>query len=57
MKPYLKYLGGKIEDWDEMIPKFVKVFPIDYKKALERIRISHSKESETLTLTEEVYDK
>jgi glutamate synthase domain-containing protein 3 len=62
IKRHSEYTGSKyaakiIEDWDEMIPKFVKVFPIDYKKALERIRISHSKESETLTLTEEVYDK
>ncbi|MFH1379443.1 MAG: glutamate synthase large subunit [bacterium] len=60
IKKHVEYTGSKyadriLKDWDEMLPKFVKVFPIDYKKALERINIGQSKESEVLTITEEVY--
>jgi glutamate synthase domain-containing protein 2/glutamate synthase domain-containing protein 1/glutamate synthase domain-containing protein 3 len=46
-----------LEHWDEMMPKFVKVFPIDYKKALERIKKTTSEKSELVTMTEEVSNK
>ena len=38
-----------------MLPWFVKVMPIDYRKALERIAEEESKETEVVRLTEEVY--
>jgi glutamate synthase domain-containing protein 3 len=41
--------------WEEMLPLFVKVIPIDYRAALERIREREMKESETVNMTEEVY--
>jgi glutamate synthase domain-containing protein 2/glutamate synthase domain-containing protein 3 len=44
-----------LKDWDEMIPRFVKVFPIDYKKALERMNKAQIKSSETAAMTEEVF--
>jgi glutamate synthase domain-containing protein 2/glutamate synthase domain-containing protein 1/glutamate synthase domain-containing protein 3 len=44
-----------LRDWDEMLPRFVKVMPIDYRKALERIAREQSKETETVEVTEEVY--
>jgi glutamate synthase (NADPH/NADH) large chain len=44
-----------LRDWSEMLPWFVKVMPIDYKKALERMAEQESKETETVRLTEEVY--
>jgi glutamate synthase domain-containing protein 2/glutamate synthase domain-containing protein 3 len=44
-----------LRDWSEMLPWFVKVMPIDYKKALERMAEEESKETETVRLTEEVY--
>ncbi len=44
-----------LRDWTEMLPQFVKVMPIDYKKALERIKKSESKETEVVTMTEEVF--
>ena len=51
--PYAKMI---IDNWVEMLPKFVKVYPIDYRKAIERIREEEkAKESEVLTITEEVY--
>jgi glutamate synthase (NADPH) large chain len=60
IKRHVEYTGSSyaeeiLNDWDEMLPKFVKVFPIDYKKSLERIRVAQTKESEVLTITEEVY--
>ncbi|MFC1616633.1 glutamate synthase large subunit [Candidatus Margulisiibacteriota bacterium] len=60
IKRHVNYTGSKyalriLKDWDEMLPKFVKVFPIDYKKARERIKTNHTKESEVVTITEEVY--
>ncbi len=44
-----------LRDWTEIIPQFVKVMPIDYKMALERIRMEESRETETMAITEEVY--
>jgi glutamate synthase (NADPH) large chain len=44
-----------LRDWDEMLPRFVKVMPIDYRKALERIAKDESRETEVVGMTEEVY--
>lgn len=44
-----------LRDWTEMIPRFVKVMPIDYRRALDRIRKSESKETEVVAPTEEVF--
>ena len=40
---------------DEMLPYFVKVMPMDYRLALEKIKANESRESETVEVTEEVY--
>ncbi|MDC7221976.1 MAG: glutamate synthase large subunit [Spirochaetales bacterium] len=45
-----------IESWDESLPLFVKVMPLDYKKALEKIKAEESKFTESETVTEEVYN-
>ncbi len=57
---HVKYTGSKhaeqiLKDWNEMLPLFVKVFPIDYKKALERMKTSEGTKSEVMTITEEVW--
>jgi glutamate synthase domain-containing protein 3 len=44
-----------LELWEEHLPLFVKVMPIDYRIALERIRERQSRESETADMTEEVF--
>ncbi len=49
------YAAEILHDWDEMLPQFVKVLPIDYKKALERLKDFQSKETELVTVTEEIY--
>jgi glutamate synthase domain-containing protein 3 len=47
--------GSRILDiWDEALSMFVKVIPIDYKKALERINSSRMVQSESAYITEEV---
>jgi len=60
IQKHAKYTGSAyaaqiVRDWIEMLPMFVKVMPLDYKRALERIRGDESKESETVALTEEVF--
>jgi len=60
IQKHVKYTGSKyaasiLKNWEEMLPKFIKVFPIDYRKALERIKQTESKESDVSSLTEEVF--
>jgi glutamate synthase domain-containing protein 3 len=57
---HVKYTNSQfatriLNDWTEMLPLFVKVMPIDYRKALERIKARESKENESSVVTEEVY--
>ncbi len=44
-----------LEGWDEMLPLFVKVVPLDYRAALKRLQELEAKESETARITEEVF--
>ncbi len=57
---HLNYTGSALAktilaDWVSMIPRFVKVMPIDYKRALERIKREESREAEVVSMTEEVF--
>ena len=57
---HVKYTGSEfasniLRDWTEMVPRFVKVMPIDYRHALERLKQKESKESESVDMTEEVF--
>jgi glutamate synthase (NADPH) large chain len=53
---YTKSSQGRriLEQWDEVLPLFVKIIPVDYRKALERIQSSKMVQSESVNLTEEV---
>jgi len=44
-----------LEKWPDMVGKFVKVIPIDYRKALERMRQREHRHTETTPATEEVF--
>ncbi|OQX29326.1 MAG: glutamate synthase large subunit [Spirochaeta sp. LUC14_002_19_P3] len=44
-----------MESWDESLPRFVKVMPIEYRLALENIRNRETKNTENTALTEEVF--
>lgn len=50
-----KYAAGILASWDEMLPRFVKVMPMDYKKALAKLRERQMKSSEVEDMTEEVF--
>ncbi len=57
---HVKYTGSGyaerlLKDWTEILPQFVKVMPIDYKRALDRIKKSELKDTEVVSITEEVY--
>jgi len=44
-----------LEAWPDMVGKFVKVVPIDYRKALEKMRAAERRDTETTPATEEVF--
>jgi len=44
-----------LEDWEAHLPLFVKVMPMDYRRALERMRLGEDRDTETVSATEEVY--
>ena len=44
-----------LDDWDMCLPMFVKVMPIDYRAALERIRLAEDAGHETVSASEEVF--
>ena len=57
---HVEYTGSTyaqriLEHWRELLPLFVKVMPIDYRKALERMREKEAGETEQIAVTEEVF--
>jgi len=42
--------------WESNLPMFVKVMPIDYRKSLERMKLSEYPDFETVAVTEEVFN-
>ncbi|MFP4053097.1 MAG: glutamate synthase large subunit [Phycisphaerae bacterium] len=44
-----------LDSWREMVGKFVKVMPIDYRRALERQRQREERGAESVPATEEVF--
>ncbi|MEJ2662972.1 MAG: glutamate synthase large subunit [Spirochaetia bacterium] len=51
-----EYAARILRDWTEIAMQFVKVMPIDYRRALERLKKQESKETEVVAVTEEVFD-
>ncbi|MBN2710573.1 MAG: glutamate synthase large subunit [Calditrichaceae bacterium] len=47
--------SGILDNWDEMLPYFVRVMPVDYRRALQRIEEQKLKEDGRVAMTEEVY--
>jgi glutamate synthase domain-containing protein 3 len=50
-----KYASQVIKEWDEYLPYFVKIIPVEYRRALERIKDQDSRDSDQVGMTEEVY--
>jgi len=44
-----------LDTWTDMVGKFVKVVPIDYRKALEKMRAAEQRDTDTTPATEEVF--
>ncbi len=60
IEKHVKYTNSEhasriLRDWTEMLPQFVKVMPIDYRKALERLKKAEAKETDVVAITEEVF--
>jgi glutamate synthase domain-containing protein 2/glutamate synthase domain-containing protein 1/glutamate synthase domain-containing protein 3 len=47
--------GDILDSWAEMVGKFVKVVPIDYRRALEKMKAAEQRDTETTPATEEVF--
>ncbi|MCK4999912.1 MAG: glutamate synthase subunit alpha, partial [Anaerohalosphaera sp.] len=45
-----------LRGWDDMVGKFVKVIPLDYKKALQKLRDNEQRNTEMTPATEEVFN-
>jgi glutamate synthase domain-containing protein 2/glutamate synthase domain-containing protein 1/glutamate synthase domain-containing protein 3 len=57
---HLEWTGSQrakyvLKAWPDMVGRFVKVIPIDYRKALERMRAVEHRDTETTPATEEVF--
>lgn len=57
---HLKWTASKraqhiLDAWPDMVGRFVKVVPIDYRKALEKMRAAERRDTETTPATEEVF--
>ena len=57
---HLKWTASKraqhiLDAWPGMVGRFVKVVPIDYRKALEKMRAAERRDTETTPATEEVF--
>jgi glutamate synthase (NADPH/NADH) large chain len=57
---HLQATGSKrakyiLDAWPDMVGKFVKVIPIDYRLSLEKMRAAEQRDTETTPATEEVF--
>jgi glutamate synthase domain-containing protein 3 len=60
IEKHLKWTGSRrahdiLDAWSEMVGRFVKVIPTDYRKALEKMRAAEQRDTETTPATEEVF--
>jgi len=60
LENHIRFTGSQrarmiLYNWDALLPLFVKVMPMDYKKVLERMRLQEDLSRDTVSATEEVY--
>jgi glutamate synthase domain-containing protein 2/glutamate synthase domain-containing protein 1/glutamate synthase domain-containing protein 3 len=60
IEAHLKHTGSRraqtiLDDWASRLPLFVKVMPIEYRKALERMRLEEYADNDNVAATEEVF--
>lgn len=61
IEKHVKYTDSSVakellNNWEESLPLFVKVMPLDYRRALAKIKEAEMQESDNPTMTEEVYN-
>jgi glutamate synthase domain-containing protein 2/glutamate synthase domain-containing protein 3 len=49
------YARDLLNNWEEMLPYFVKIMPVDYRRALERIAEKKYNDTGVVGMTEEVF--
>jgi len=59
---HASYTGSRmagiiLKQWQEYLPRFIKVMPIEYKRVLERSSEKEERNSGSLSVTEEVFDE
>jgi glutamate synthase (NADPH/NADH) large chain len=57
---HLEWTGSRraqsiLDAWPDMVGKFVKVIPIDYRKALEKMQAAEQRDTDSTPATEEVF--
>jgi glutamate synthase (NADPH/NADH) large chain len=50
--PHAKHI---LDAWPDMVGRFVKVIPIDYRKAIEKMRANERRDTDSTPATEEVF--
>jgi len=60
IRRHLEWTGSRrakdiLDNWANMVGRFVKVMPIDYRKALARMRAREERHTESTPATEEVF--
>jgi glutamate synthase domain-containing protein 3 len=60
IQQHLRWTGSAraqsiLDAWLDIVGKFVKVVPIDYRVALEKMRAAQQRDTETIPATEEVF--
>jgi glutamate synthase (NADPH/NADH) large chain/glutamate synthase (ferredoxin) len=60
LENHVRFTGSQrartiLYNWDALLPLFVKVMPMDYRKVLERMRLQEDVSRETVSASEEVF--
>ncbi len=60
IRRHLQWTGSQraqwiLDTWPDMVGRFVKVIPIDYRRAMEKMRAGEQRHTETTPATEEVF--
>ncbi|MCD6460042.1 glutamate synthase large subunit [bacterium] len=50
------YAETLLNNWEQILPYFVKIMPIDYKRALEQLKEEEMRQDDTASVTEEVFN-
>ncbi|MFW5803181.1 MAG: glutamate synthase large subunit [Verrucomicrobiota bacterium] len=60
LERHIRYTGSQrasdiLDNWENRLPYFVKVMPIEYRRVLDRMKENEDRNSESVSATEEVF--